>query len=301
LSIVVYRSAVLGAVIAGAFLFAAQAQAADAPPEAVARIGSTDISATQLRDFIRNLDPAVRKQALADPAVMNKLVRQELARMALLNEAQAKKWEQRPEIVARIQQSRDDVVVTTYLASVGAVPADYPTDAQVQTAYDQNRDKFMVPRQYHLQQIFVQLPAGSDKKAEDAAEKKAEDLARRAKAKGANFEELARANTDGKEMAQQGGDLGWTPESQIIPEIRTQVAGMSPGEISEPIRTAQGWHIIRMVETKPAAPRPLAEIRDQLVAYIRQQKLQENEQAYIQALPLAVNEIGLKKIFEAAQ
>ncbi len=297
----VYRSAVLGAVIAGAFLFAAQAQAADAPPEAVARIGSTDISATQLRDFIRNLDPAVRKQALADPAVMNKLVRQELARMALLNEAQAKKWEQRPEIVARIQQSRDDVVVTTYLASVGAVPADYPTDAQVQTAYDQNRDKFMVPRQYHLQQIFVQLPAGSDKKAEDAAEKKAEDLARRAKAKGANFEELARANTDGKEMAQQGGDLGWTPESQIIPEIRTQVAGMSPGEISEPIRTAQGWHIIRMVETKPAAPRPLAEIRDQLVAYIRQQKLQENEQAYIQALPLAVNEIGLKKIFEAAQ
>ncbi len=297
-----YRYGLFAPAMLGALAFANPSVAADAPAsEAVARVGSTDVTAAQLHDFVRNLDPAIRKQALADPAQMTRLVRQELARMAVLSEAQGKKWEQRPEVATRIAQARDDVVVSTYLASVAAPPADYPSDAQIQAAYDQNRDKFMVPRQYHLQQIFVASPAGADKKAEDAAQKKADDLAHKAKAKGANFEELARANSDGKEIAQQGGDMGWMPESQIVPEIRSQVSGMTAGEVTDPIRVGGGWHIIRMVETKPPAPRPLAEIKEQLANYLRQQKLQENEQAYIQALPLAVNEIGLKKIFEAAQ
>jgi peptidylprolyl isomerase len=99
--------------------------------------------------------------------------------------------------------------------------------------------------------------------------------------------------------------MGWAPENQIVPEIRAKIASMTNGEISDPIRTSDGWHIIRMVDTKPAAPRPLAEVKDQLAALLRQRKAQETEQAYLAGLmektPVTVNEFALRKIFETVQ
>ncbi len=117
----------------------------------------------------RTLDPAVRKQALGDPTLMAKLVRAELARMAVLKEAEARKWDQRPEVVQEIQRVRDEAITSSYLMSVSAPPADYPSEADIQSAYDLNRDALMRPRQYRLSQIFVALPTGRRCKAEAAA------------------------------------------------------------------------------------------------------------------------------------
>ena len=278
------------------------ALAADPPADAVARLGSTDIPASALRDFVRTLDPAVRKQAASDPAIMTRLVRQELTRLAILNEANAKKWDQRPDVAARIAKAREDAIVSSYLGAVATLPAGFPTDAQIQALYDSNRDKLMLPRQYRLEQIYVAIPAGGDKKAEDAARAKADELARKARAKGANFADIARAASD-KAEGEPAGDLGWASEAQIVPEIRSQIAGMNTGDIADPIRTGNGWHVVRLVDTRPAGPRPLAEVKDQLVAALRQAKLQEAQQAYVSALlektPAMINEMALKKIFEA--
>jgi peptidylprolyl isomerase len=221
-----------------------------------------------------------------------------------LKEAEARKWDQRPEVVQEIQRVRDEAITAGYLKSISAPPADFPSEAEIKSAYDLNRDALMVPRQYRLSQIFVAIPAGGDAKAESAAKQKADDLVRQARAGGANFDALAKANSDAK-PGEQGGDLGWAPESEIVPEIRSQIAGMALGDISDPIRTASGWHIIRMDNTKPAAPRTLAEVHDALAAALRQRKAQANQQAYLNGLlaksPIAVNEIGLRKIFENAQ
>jgi parvulin-like peptidyl-prolyl isomerase len=282
---------------------AVPAFAADPAPDVVARLGDTDVTASALRNFVRTLDPAVRSQALADPAVMARLVRAELARIAVLKEAEARKWEQRPEVVQEIQRVRDEAITTSFLKSMSEPPADYPSEAEIQAAYDLNRDGLMAPRQYRLSQIFVGIPAGADPKAEAAARQKADDLALRAKAKGADFAALAKAGSNTR-PDEQGGDLGWAEESQIVPEIRTQIAGMAVGEVSDAIRTPSGWHIIRLDDTKPAAPRPLGEIHDSLAAALRQRKAQANEQAYLNGLlakaPIAVNEAGLKKLFESA-
>jgi peptidylprolyl isomerase len=263
-----------------------------------------DIPASGLRDFVRTLDPALRKQALADPAIMAKLVRQELVRILILGEAKAKKWDQRPDIAARVARARDDVVASTYLAAAGAVPDGFPSDAEIQAAYDGNRDKFLMPRQYRLEQIFVAIPAGGDKKAEDAARAKAEDLARKARASGADFNQIANTGSD-RAPGEPAGDVGWASEAQIVPEIRSQISGMAVGEVNDPIKTGNGFHVIRLADTKPAGVRPLAEVRDQLVTALRQSKLEENEKAYVSALlaktPAMINEMALKKLFESAQ
>ncbi len=282
-----------------AFPNAFSALAAEPAADVVARIGDTDVTASALRNFVATLDPATRKQALADPAAMAKLIRAELARMAVLKEAEAQKWDKRPEVVLEIQRVRDEAVAASFLKSVSAPPADYPSEAEINAAYDLNRDALMAPRQYRLSQIFVAVPTGGDAAAEAAAKRKADDLARQLKARSADFDAVAKAGLDAK-PGEKNGDLGWAAESQIVPEIRGQIAGMAQGDISDPIRTQSGWHIIRMDDTKAAAPRPLAEIHDSLAAALRQRKAQANEQAYLAGLltksPITVNEVGLKNI-----
>ena len=269
----------------------------------VARLGETQFSADALLPFIRSLDPALRKQALSDSEVMNRIIGLELARIAVINEAEAKKWQERPEIARQIDRARNDAIFSTYMASIASLPKGYPADAEIASAYERNRDAFMGPRQYRLHQIFVARPAGGGQKAMAAAEERANDLARMARTRIVDFAELARTRSDHKPSAEKGGDLGWAEQSQIVPEIRESVIGMNVGDVSGPIRTTTGWHILRLAGTRPAGPRPLAEVKDQLAVMLRQRKLQENEQAYIARLleksPIAVNETQLKKLFES--
>jgi parvulin-like peptidyl-prolyl isomerase len=240
---------------------------------------------------------------LADQQVMNRLVQLEIIRKAILGEAKAKNWQKRPEVAKQIDQAADAITLKDYLASVVALPAGYPSADDIRKAYDLNRDRFMVPRQYHLEQIFIASPKG-DKNAA-SAQKTASDLATRARSSGVKFEDLARASSQHKPSALKGGDMGWAPETQILPEIRQVVAGMAKGEISAPIRSDVGWHVVRMLDTRPAAPRPLAEVTPLIIASLRQSKQQQDEQLYIvrmlQKTPVTVNQPLVRKAFETAR
>src|SRR5580765_6319114 len=75
---------------------------------------------------------------------------------------------------------------------------------------------------------------------------------------------------------------------------------MNKSEISAPIRTANGWHIVRLSDRKPSSVRALPEVRDQLVASMRLRKAQEGERSYIESLvsksSVAVNQVELQKL-----
>ena len=281
----------------------ASVTSAEEPGDVVAKLGQTEFDAPAFQSFIRSLDPALRKQAAGNPDLMNRLVGLELARIAVLNEAKAKNWQARPDVARRIDRAKDDAIFASYMAEIAAVPKNYPSEAEIASAYDSNRDTFLAPRQYRLEQIFVSAPANLPAQAASKAEAKAKEIARLARARIANFAALAKSRSEHRPSAESGGDLGWATEAQIVPEIRAVVPGMEVGEVSEPIRTQAGWHVVRLAETRPAGPKPLAEVKDQLSLMLRQKKLQENQEAFIARLiaksPVAVNEARLKKLFES--
>jgi peptidylprolyl isomerase len=284
-------------------LWPAFAGAADSGSPVIAKFGATEFRASDFTTFIRLLDPQLRKQALADKQVMDRLIGLEIARIAVLEEAKAKKWQDHPDVTRQVERAGDDVVLNSYLSSVSALPKGFPSEKDIQSAYDLNRDTFMMPRQYRLAQIFVASPKGAAKPAEDAARKKVDDLLRKLHAPGAKFEDVARAGSEHKSSAAKGGDMGWAAQEQIAPEVRKEVVGMAVGEISDPIRSAAGWHIVKLEDTKPAAPRPLAEVKDTVIAGLKQKKAKETQQAYVsqvlQKSPISVNEAELRKLFEA--
>ncbi len=87
--------------------------------------------------------------------------------------------------------------------------------------------------------------------------------------KGADFAALAAEHgTDG--TASRGGELGWFVHEQMVPEFADAAFAMQPGEVSDPVQSPFGWHIIKLEERRERPVPPLAEVRDQIVEQLTQ-------------------------------
>lgn len=103
--------------------------------------------------------------------------------------------------------------------------------------------------QYHARHILVRTGEGG---MDDAAAKaKIETLAARI-AGGADFQQLARENSQDPNSAASGGDLGWFTEDQFGQDFGAQVAALQDGQVSAPFKTQAGWHIVQRIGTRQA-------------------------------------------------
>ena len=288
------RVNVLSALIA---LLCAPLVSAQTSDDVVAKLGGTEIRVSDLQRLIETQPPEVRDQLLKSPPVLDRLVRTEVYRRALIEEARGKGWDKRPDVAVQMERAREQVLVTSYMNELAKPPADFPGEQELAAAYNANQAEFAIPRQFRVAQIFVAVTKDAPKADAEKLRKKAEDIAKRAQSKDADFARLAQANSDHKASAEQGGDLGWMAERDMIPEMRSLIPTLAKGEVGKPVRTEQGWHVIKSLDLKPAGVRPLAEVRVQLTAAMRQRLAQENEKRYLDRMaeqtPVAVNEIAL--------
>jgi len=263
------------------------AGAADTDP-VVAQRGTSEITASQARALIAATDPETRHKLVTDPAALKEFLRNVLLQQAIIQEALAQKWEQKPEIVALLARARDQVLAQSFLNAQAPVPAGFPSDADVQAAYDQNKNRFMQPRTYHLTQIFLPVSAYHG----DEGRKRLVDLRTKLSRSHTKFEDAPKllANT-------RFADLGFIPETALVDSAKPAIVGLPEGGISEPICTPGGCTLLRLVSTRPAGPAPVGDVHEQIVRALRQQKAQQVAQAYANALlakqPIQLNEIQL--------
>lgn len=274
--------------------------AAAAEEAVVARSGGVMLTGRQVREMVERADQRTREQLLADPALLSQFVRSRLARLAILNEAKAKKWDQSPEVARQIEQARTDVIVDTYIAAQAKPAAEYPSDAEVEAAYAANASRFMQPRQYRLAQIFLAVPVSAGAEADDRARRRLSELQQQLRSGKAEFAALARAHSEDKASAAKGGELDWAAEDRLLPQVREAVSGLETGGVSEPLRAADGWHLIRLLDTRPAEVAPLAQVRADLVAALRQQKANDGANAFVVEFlrrnPVQLDEIALSRL-----
>lgn len=137
---------------------------------------------------------------------------------------------------------------------------------------------------YHVQHILL-------KNDNDVTRKLIEQIAQQARS-GASFEQLARQySQDGS--AQNGGDLGWIIDGETVPPFEAAVKSLQPGQISMPVRTQFGWHVIRLIDVRSndtPAERQRNGMRAVLVQEKRELLLQNflkqlEDQAYINVRP----------------
>ena len=142
-------------------------------------------------------------------------------------------------------------------------------EADIERAYNDNIQQYSTPEQIRASHILLR----TEGKDEAAVKAKAEDLLKQARA-GADFAELARKHSEDEASAKNGGDLDYFGRGQMVPEFDLVAFAMESGQMSDPVKTQFGYHIIKLVDKKPATMRALAEVRPQLVEQLGYERAQ---------------------------
>jgi peptidyl-prolyl cis-trans isomerase D len=148
------------------------------------------------------------------------------------------------------------------------------SDAELADWYRRHQDRFYVPEQVRAAHILVRV--GADMQDDERAERRA--LAARVLAEaraGKDFAELARRHSEDVRTSGNGGALGYFSRGTMVPEFENVAFSLKPGEISDLVVTGLGFHIIRVENHVAAGSRPLAEVRDQVLAGFRQDRARQ--------------------------
>jgi peptidyl-prolyl cis-trans isomerase D len=146
-------------------------------------------------------------------------------------------------------------------------------DADLRRAYDSDKDQYRVPARVHVQHILLKT---TDKPQADfpKIQARAEELLKQLKS-GADFNELAKKNSEDPGSATKGGDLGWIVRDQTVKAFESAAFSLKPKELSSVIKTEYGFHILQVLEKEEAHLRPFEEVKDQIAEGIKKQQLFE--------------------------
>ena len=142
-----------------------------------------------------------------------------------------------------------------------AIAAERVTEEAIQAAYDAEFASATPGTEFNAAHILV------------VTEEEAQALVAELEG-GADFAELARVRSIDTGSGQAGGDLGWFGEGMMVAPFEEGVKALEPGQVSAPVQTQFGWHVIRLNETRPVTPPTLDEVRDEISNRLEQEAIQ---------------------------
>lgn len=194
-------------------------------------------------------------------------------------EQQLREWS-RENVIERVllqqEAARRGVEMPQLLEQVQAtVPQ--PKNKEVGDFYAKNKDKFWVPELFHCAHIVKNV----DETHPEAEALAAIELAEAELARGTAFAAVADKYSD---CAGQGGDLGWFPRGQMVPEFEEVVFQLKVGQVSPIFRSPFGFHIAKLLGRKPEGVPGLADVREHLAGQILREKQQHAVEAFVDQL-----------------
>ncbi len=135
----------------------------------------------------------------------------------------------------------------------------------------------------HARHIVVQVQAKASPEEVEKARLKAAALAVEARKPGVEFAELAKKKSEGP-SAPDGGDLGYFRRGVMIPEFERTAFNMKVGEVSEPVRTKFGWHVIKVEDRRSVAVKGFEDVKEQLKDSLLKNQLERYTEQYVQEL-----------------
>ncbi|HZH43216.1 MAG TPA: SurA N-terminal domain-containing protein [Lysobacter sp.] len=190
-----------------------------------------------------------------------------------VSEAEMQQWHRTQGARYRVPQQ---IWIEYVELNAADVPAPVLDEAALRQRYEQDKNRFAAAEERLASHILVRVPEGASAAQQKEAEAKIRRIAAEAKAPGADFAALAQRHSDDASKA-QGGDLGWLGKGATVPEFEKALFALKPGQVSEPVKTEFGWHLIQLRELRGGQMRPFEEVREQLVA---EQLQNERERAY---------------------
>ena len=228
----------------------------------LATVAGNPITESDLAEAI--LSMGQRGQAYDNPQGRAILLDQIISRRLFLLDAQKNLMEREPAFKEQLKRVKDDML--TNYAIRRAVERVRVTDEEVKKFYDENPDQFEGGLTFNASHILVD------------SEEKAAEIRLKLESGELSFEDAAKQYSSCPSKA-QGGELGDFAHGQMVPEFEEACAAMEVGELSEPVKTQFGWHLIRLNKKEESGKIPFSEAKDD----IRQALLTEKQQAAYQS------------------
>lgn len=181
---------------------------------------------------------------------------------------------QRPDVRAQIERATRDVLVRAYIDDdLDRYAASLPDlTGLARERYTVKAASYMKPEAVRVSHILFAV----DDKEADKSDQNAKALALKVLKQlreGADFAELARQYSDDRGSKRDGGALKWAEKGRYVPPFEEAAFAMKPGEISEPVRTRFGYHIILLDEKRAAQQQTFEEVKDKIIEDLRRELL----------------------------
>jgi peptidyl-prolyl cis-trans isomerase C len=157
------------------------------------------------------------------------------------------------------------------------------TEEEAKKFYEENKTEFTQPETVKASHILFRVNKEDSEEVVDQKLKAAQGAEARAK-KGEDFTALAKELSEEPGAKESGGDLGFFPKDRMVPEFAEAAFNEKVGEVSNPVRTQFGWHVIKVTEKKPAGTLPYDEVKSQLMTYLKSKKQEEAAQDVLKSL-----------------
>ncbi len=238
----------------------------------VARVGDTEITMGHVVGLMARLPQEYRQ--LPDQTLFDGIV-QQLVEQAAIVQMLEEPLNRRLQV--DLDNSRREVIVNDTLARVldGAVTEDELEALHAERYLDAEPEQ-----EFNAAHILVS--------SEETAQALRDQLE-----EGADFGHLARENSRDPGSAEGGGALGWFRAEQMVEPFAEAVLGLEPGQISDPVQSQFGWHIIRLDDRRSADAPSLEEVRDQLVAELQRQAITDHVAAAREATTVEITTDGI--------
>lgn len=240
-------------------LFAGIAVAAD--DYVMLQIGTQEVKKSEVEALWSGLFPKGQAPVFdsVDDQVKQNVLRGIVSERLLYDESVKSGLDKDKTVLASIEDMKRKVIVKSFLEKKtdGLV-----TDKEVQDAYDtfvkENRDK----EEVRARHILVDTEA------------KAKDLKAKID-KGESFDDLAKNNSSDTGTAKQGGDLGYFTQDKMVAEFSKAAFALKPGEVSGPVKSSFGYHIIKVEDRRKAQMPTFNDVKEQIKSGLQQQKLND--------------------------
>jgi peptidyl-prolyl cis-trans isomerase D len=143
------------------------------------------------------------------------------------------------------------------------------TDEQLQTYYKDHPEKIQLPEKRNVRHILIMSPQEADTSAAESAKTKVEGLLAQIK-QGADFAELAKANSEDPGSADRGGELGFFQRGDMVPEFEAAAFSLTKaGDLSEVVKTSYGYHLLQLVAVEAAKTPSFVEVKELLAQELK--------------------------------
>jgi peptidyl-prolyl cis-trans isomerase D len=169
----------------------------------------------------------------------------------------------------------DQVRIQYLELKAGAADAKYqPDETELKRAYEEEMARYVTPEKRRLSHILIALPESAAEIEAKKALAKAQDIERRLRA-GGDFAQMAKQQSQDTDSARKGGDLGEL-RSGLLPKPLEQAAhALKLHEVSKPIRSEYGYHLLKLTAYTPEKRKSLAEVKHELTKILRQRRSEE--------------------------